>query len=395
MRGERAQALLEAQKTNTVAQTNKLFDRRLANLNQEYALQKAQLQIEINRSQLEKKLAATQRQEDIQNAVDPIREQQARVELNTAGLSMPSAELERQQLALDQIYRLRQAELPILREINRLDTEINSLALSDEVKADKNLALVAQKEKLNAVRQELDLLNQLEQKQLNRKQVLAQLQMEKDLYESISTTIATTFSSGINAAVAGTENLGEALKKLGTDLLATIGNMLIMYGIAQALGALGADAGKPQGIFSFLAKGFGFKGAKEGAYWPGGFQAFADGGVVTRPTMGLIGEGGEPEYVIPASKMRGAMSRYASGARGSAVIPAGGDTGEVGASTAGGIATVDVRYTVERINSVDYVTTEQFQKGMQDATRQGAALGQRQVYSDLANKRSLRQRLAL
>jgi hypothetical protein len=130
-------------------------------------------------------------------------------------------------------------------------------------------------------------------------------------------------------------------------------------------------------------------------FMPGAPSFMAEGGFVTGPTRAIVGEGGEPEYVIPASKMRGAMSRYASGARGSAVIPAGGDTGEAGASTAGGVATVDVRYTVERINSVDYVTTEQFQKGMQDATRQGAALGQRQVYSDLANKRSLRQRLAL
>lgn len=31
----------------------------------------------------------------------------------------------------------------------------------------------------------------------------------------------------------------------------------------------------------------------------------ANGGVVTRPTLALLGEGGEDEYVIPRSKMRG------------------------------------------------------------------------------------------
>ena len=48
--------------------------------------------------------------------------------------------------------------------------------------------------------------------------------------------------------------------------------------------------------------------------------AFAEGGYVTGPTDALIGEGGEPEYVIPESKMSRAMSRYGSGARGNSVL---------------------------------------------------------------------------
>lgn len=47
---------------------------------------------------------------------------------------------------------------------------------------------------------------------------------------------------------------------------------------------------------------------------------YATGGYVTGPQMALIGEGGEPEYVIPASKMGAAMSNYAAGARGGAVL---------------------------------------------------------------------------
>jgi tape measure domain-containing protein len=48
---------------------------------------------------------------------------------------------------------------------------------------------------------------------------------------------------------------------------------------------------------------------------------FADGGYVTKPTEALIGEGGEPEYVIPQSKMEAAMANYSAGRRGNAVIP--------------------------------------------------------------------------
>lgn len=217
----------------------------------------------------------------------------------------------------------------------------------------------------------------------------AKLQMEKDLYDSISSTIAGAFSGAIDAAVKGTESLGDALKGLAADVAATIGKMLIMYGIAQALGALGGSDGV--GVFSFLAKGFGFKGAKDGAYWPGGFQAFADGGMVTKPTMGLIGEGGEPEYVIPASKMRGAMSRYAAGTRGSAVIPGSGSSVEGGGVATATMEPIDVRYSVERINNVDYVTADQFRAGMAQAAQQGAIQGERRAMRSLKNSAATRR----
>ena len=67
------------------------------------------------------------------------------------------------------------------------------------------------------------------------------------------------------------------------------------------------------------------RAAAQGAYWPGGFQAFAKGGTVTKPTLGLIGEGGEPEYIIPESKMAAASANYLSGSRGNSVIPATGN----------------------------------------------------------------------
>ena len=223
-------------------------------------------------------------------------------------------------------------------------------------------------------------------------QANAKLQMEKELFEGIASTVAGAVNGAIDAAIKGTENLGDALKNLAADMLATIGKMLIIYGIAQALGAAGGDDGV--GIFSFLAKGFGFKAAKDGAYWSGGFEAFADGGMVTKPTMGLIGEGGEPEYVIPASKMGAAMSRYSAGARGSAVIPGSGASGGGGTvGTAGG--SIDVRYTVERINSVDYVTADQFQRGMAQAAKQGAEQGERRALSRLQNSPSVRRRVGV
>ena len=60
-----------------------------------------------------------------------------------------------------------------------------------------------------------------------------------------------------------------------------------------------------------------------------GALGMASGGYVTGPTAAVIGEGGEPEYVIPASKMAGAASSYLSGARGGAVLQGGGGGGDV------------------------------------------------------------------
>jgi hypothetical protein len=48
--------------------------------------------------------------------------------------------------------------------------------------------------------------------------------------------------------------------------------------------------------------------------------AFAEGGVVDRPTLAMVGEGGEREYIIPESKMGAAAAAYLGGARGGSVL---------------------------------------------------------------------------
>jgi TP901 family phage tail tape measure protein len=61
--------------------------------------------------------------------------------------------------------------------------------------------------------------------------------------------------------------------------------------------------------------------------------SFAVGGVVQRPTLAMVGEGGEREYIVPESKMAAASSRYLAGARGAEVIPT---TANSGQATSGG-----------------------------------------------------------
>jgi len=224
---------------------------------------------------------------------------------------------------------------------------------------------------------------ELDKTQKKTKAIKAEQQALDALYGGISSQIANGVGGAIDAVTSSTENLGQALANIGQEILAAVGKMLIFYALAQAFGALGGKDGK--GIFSYLARGFGGDPKALG---------FAEGGFVTGPTNALIGEAGN-EYVIPASKMRGAMNRYAAGARGSAVIPAGDSEGGMGGTATLAPGAIDVRYTVERINTVDYVTADQFQRGMAQAAQQGAAQGEQRTLRKLQMSTSTRKRLGM
>ena len=121
----------------------------------------------------------------------------------------------------------------------------------------------------------------------------------------------------------------------------------------------------------------------------------ASGGYIDSPEFSLVGEGGEAEYIIPESKMDDALARYAGGARGETVL-AGGGGGIEGSSVAGGSGgTIDVRFSSERINSVDYVTFAQFQEGVRMAAAQGAKQGEASTLRRLQASSSARRRIGI
>ena len=136
-----------------------------------------------------------------------------------------------------------------------------------------------------------------------------------------------------------------------------------------------------------------FKLNAEGGYERGGFQAFASGGVATRPTMGLVGEAGEDEYIIPASKMAQSMQRYSAGARGDSVIPG------TGQSSAGGGAdaqtTVNYSGPILNFNSEEFVPKSAVGQIIATATSQGARAGENKTLTTLRNSRSTRSRLGM
>jgi len=223
-------------------------------------------------------------------------------------------------------------------------------------------------------------------------------------------SIGNAFSDAFTSIVTGTQSVQQALanffKGVGTAFVdmasQIIAQMLTMYAFKQLLNIFG---GTSTGLFTGggPVSGASVFGGGQAGFNPAAFTKgltfspgakFAEGGFVTGPTRALIGEGGQSEYVIPASKMRSAMTRYAAGARGSSVIPSGSGDGP-GAGGTMTAAPIDVRYTVERINSVDYVTADQFQAGMRQAASQGAERGQQLALRRLQQSPSARRRVGI
>ena len=213
---------------------------------------------------------------------------------------------------------------------------------------------------------------------------------------SMGSAFANAFGDVVTGAKTGQEALADMLKSIASDFLAMAKKIIaqqlamILYGtIMKALGvSMPGGGGSSTDPF-----GTGLTSVNQ--IGGGMVSPFAEGGFVNKPTNALIGEGGEPEYVIPESKMRESMSRYSRGSRGNSVIP----TSSGGAEDSGGgtavAAPIDVRYTVERINSVDYVTADQFQSGMQRAASQGAQRGEQNTLKRLQMSGSTRRRLGM
>lgn len=115
-------------------------------------------------------------------------------------------------------------------------------------------------------------------------------------------------------------------------------------------------------------------GAAEGAYWSGGFKAFAQGGIVTKPTLGLVGEGGEDEYIIPQSKMGTASANYLSGGRGAGILEGGGDSNRA--------PNINIQTgPVMQQGGETYLTMAQFEAGLRNLSesvaRNGRSYGSR------------------
>ena len=97
--------------------------------------------------------------------------------------------------------------------------------------------------------------------------------------------------------------------------------------------------------------------------------AFAEGGIVDRPTLALVGDGNEREYIIGESKMQEASSRFLSGARGADVIPSRASSRSESGSAAPQI-NVTTGPVMQQQDGSRWVSVEDFERGLQQVAEQ-------------------------
>lgn len=372
-----------------------IYAQQRVNLEEQAKIKQRTLQLDIARLQVARDLADAEGPRKLQDITQQRETELGRLQgqlLNPFGRE--SLDVFNQQL--DQAARRYETLTPLERELTDLQAERAkiSYAASEQELQDLDARITDKTKEIQLQTKFLGQLDVTEQALLRQQQIYAK-------YGFITDELSRALSDSITGLITGTttvseafgrmfENIGKAFIDMATQMLAQklifslFGSLL--GGLGGGIGGKGLEPTSAGGNAAFMDRVFStpLAGAR-----------YAEGGFVTGPTRALIGEGGEPEYVIPASKMRGAMQRYVGGARGASVIPG---SGESSPTAAGGTATlvpIDVRYTVERINSVDYVTADQFQAGMAQAAEQGARRGEQRALTNIRQNTTTRRRLGL
>jgi hypothetical protein len=274
---------------------------------------------------------------------------------------------------IDIAARERQKDLDLEASFQKRITAIGNETALLQGQIDGNEELVRKQIEINALvesfgKEKRDQIELLINTKFELQEQVNVLTEQQQLYEQIGQTISSGIVNGIQSAIDGSKSLGESL----SGILKSLAGIFLQAGI----GSFGVGGNAGSGLLGLLK--------------------FSEGGYVSGPTPALVGEGGESEYIIPESKMRESMSRYSRGARGSAVIPEAGGSGASGSSGGAAVgAAIDVRYSVERINSVDYVTADQFQAGMQRAADEGAKQGEQKTLKRLQMSSGTRKRLGM
>jgi tape measure domain-containing protein len=209
------------------------------------------------------------------------------------------------------------------------------------------------------------------------------LEKQSQIQQEITNILASGMTNAVMGLIDGTRTLGQALadiaKQLASMFLNKAFSSLFSNMFGGGIGGGGGDV---------------FAGFNRGPAAVPTMSSFSTGGYVSGPTMGLVGEAGESEYVIPASKMSGAMSRYSAGARGGAVIPGGShESGTVAGSS--GNTVVEYTGPTLNFNGDEYVPKSAVPEIIGAATKQGAMAGKAQTFNALKNSRSQRASLGL
>jgi tape measure domain-containing protein len=231
---------------------------------------------------------------------------------------------------------------------------------------------------------------------------------------TISNAFGNAFKGLITGSMTAQEALGNMFQSIADSFADMVAQMIAEWMKMQVLGIIKAILGPIAGGFSFggSSGGFGLSDFQMPSYMSGvsiPTGSFASGGIVTGPTLGLVGEGRYNEAIVPLpdgksipvelnTSMFNATDQFAANraamngsmAAQSAASPFEANrqammTAQSAIASKDAERTVDkvisasmqpmkINYETQVINNVEYVTSEQFQRGMNQAAEKGRAL---------------------
>lgn len=309
---------------------------------------------------------------------------------------LPALDDYKQQIAeLQLLEQNRKAGIEGLTELQKLNLQVQLLGLD---------ALAATNEELRKYIQQLrDAAGQLDALKTKSEETFGDKfkKVFQDAYKSatdLGTQLGGALVSGIdgltNAIVEFAATGKAAFKDFAASVLKDLGQILIRYAIFKAI----------TGVFPSLKIGMAATGGTTGPLSTVPVKQYATGGIAKSPQMSIYGERG-PEAFVPLPDGRtipvkitgdarsNALARYQP-VPGGAEAAAGADPMATG-GTAAAAGVIDVRYTVERINNVEYVTADQFRAGLRQAAKEGASRGEQQTLRRLQSSASTRKRIGV
>jgi tape measure domain-containing protein len=193
------------------------------------------------------------------------------------------------------------------------------------------------------------------------------------------------------------ENLGKAVGAIGIAATSVMGiaagiGQIKEGGASNVLGGIGSVLMGIGGGIGGFGKLFGANGGVAAGGWkPFPVSAFANGGVVNGPTLGLVGEGKFNEAIVPLPdgrsipvKMAGSSSR---------------DLINNQSSSQSSSPVLSMSFETTTINGVEYVDRAQLESAMQEtrklAAREGASRGASLALDKLQNSPSTRRRVGM
>ena len=142
---------------------------------------------------------------------------------------------------------------------------------------------------------------------------------------NVTTPIANAWRAMVEFLPRAMSAIGDKVRGVFTGIVNTVKGAMrnVLLYIANAINSVGRNVNRLIGAFNRLP-------GPDIPYVPIlNVPAFAKGGVVSAPTLAMVGEAG-PEYIVPERKAAAFAMNYLNGARGAAAIPAYANGGFVG-----------------------------------------------------------------